>query len=249
MSSFGTIVEWQTDEEENVDEIPVQREKNAVQKIAFKCHRYWCTDKAVKRCLPILSWLPKYNRLDLKGDLIAGVTVALTVIPQSLAYAQLASLPPQYGLYTAFMGCFMYAIFGTSKYLTIGPTAVLSLMISEHVYVGGIPYAILLSFFCGCIQLIMGLLNLGFFINFVSAPVLSGFISAAAITIAINQLKGLFGLSYKSHGFLDTVYKFFLNIQNTNYWDFLMGSICIVLLLLLRVSSELFVLSISRTEK
>ncbi|XP_023230830.1 sodium-independent sulfate anion transporter-like isoform X1 [Centruroides sculpturatus] len=235
MSSFGAIVEWENDQEDdNEEQKQVRKEKSVTQNIIFKCRRYWCTEKAVKRCLPILTWLPKYSRIDLKGDIIAGVTVALTVIPQGLAYAQLALLPPQYGLYTAFMGCFVYMIFGSSKDLTIGPTAVLSLMISEYVYIGGIPYAILLSFFCGCIQLIMGLLNLGFFINFVSAPVLSGFVSAAAIIIAINQLKGLFGLSYKSHGFIDTVYKFFVNIHTTNYWDFLMGSICIVLLLLMR---------------
>ncbi|XP_022257404.1 sodium-independent sulfate anion transporter-like [Limulus polyphemus] len=153
------------------------------------CQQGFCSVRAIHRRFPITTWLPRYTLADLKGDAIAGVTVALTVIPQGLALAILAGLPQQYGLYTAFMGCFMYVIFGSCKDLTIGPTAIMSIITSEHVLTGGVSYSVLLTFLCGCIQLLMGFLNLGFLINFIPAPVISGFTSAAAITIATTQLK------------------------------------------------------------
>ncbi|XP_035212417.1 sodium-independent sulfate anion transporter-like isoform X2 [Stegodyphus dumicola] len=204
------------------------------------CNRK-CTLKLLKRRLPIVVWLPKYSVEDLKGDLIAGITVALTVIPQGLALAMLAGLPPQYGLYTAFMGCFMYTIFGSCKDLTIGPTAIMSLMTSEHTAAGGVTYVILITFLSGCIQLLMGILNLGFLVTFISSSVVSGFTSAAAITIAMTQLAGVFGLYFKSEGFTEDVYHFFNGIKDGNmrYWDMTLGLSSIVFLLLLKCGSKI----------
>ncbi|XP_055939796.1 sodium-independent sulfate anion transporter-like isoform X1 [Argiope bruennichi] len=191
-------------------------------------------NRILKKYIPILSWLPDYNLEDFKGDFIAGFTVGLTVVPQGLALAQLANLPPQYGLYTAFMGSFMYAIFGTCKDLVIGPTSVMALMTAQYAQIGGPAYAALLAFLSGCFQLLLGIFNLGILMDFISAPVLSGFTSAAAIITATMQLKGIFGLKYESRGFMNTVYYFFQNIPRTNLYDMCMGITSIIFLLLLR---------------
>ncbi|GBM78968.1 Sodium-independent sulfate anion transporter, partial [Araneus ventricosus] len=192
------------------------------------------TYRILKKYIPILSWLPDYSVEDFKGDFIAGFTVGLTVVPQGLALAQLANLPPQYGLYTAFMGSFMYAIFGTCKDLVIGPTSVMALMTAQYAQIGGPAYAALLAFLSGCFQLLLGIFNLGILMDFISAPVLSGFTSAAAIITATMQLKGIFGLKYESRGFINTVYYFFQNIPHTNLYDMCMGITSIIFLLLLR---------------
>ncbi|KAG8179869.1 hypothetical protein JTE90_007049 [Oedothorax gibbosus] len=188
----------------------------------------------LKKYIPIISWLPTYTFNDFKGDFIAGFTVGLTVVPQGLALAQLANLPPQYGLYTAFMGSFMYAVFGTCKDLVIGPTSVMALMTAQYVQMGGPAYAALLAFLSGCLQLLLGVFNLGFLMNFVSSTVLSGFMSAAAIITAAMQLKGICGLKFQSRGFLNTMYHFFINIHHTNLYDLTMGVLSIVFLLVLR---------------
>lgn len=120
-------------------------------------------------------------------DLIAGVTVGLTVIPQGIAYALVANLPPQYGLYSAFMGCFMYIFFGTSKDVTVGPTAIMALMTAEYANKGA-TYAVLLTFISGLVIMALGILRLGMVIDFISVPVIAGFTSAAAITIASSQV-------------------------------------------------------------
>lgn len=211
-----------------------RRTGHMAKKLGTQCKERCCTVGSLKRRFPITVWLPKYSLTDLEGDIVAGVTVALTVIPQGLALAVLADLPPQYGLYTAFMGCFMYTLFGSCKDLTIGPTAIMSLMTAEHVHKGGATYAVILSFICGILQLAMGFLNLGFLVNFISGPVISGFTSAAAITIAVTQLKGLFGLKFHSEGFIPFIKAFFENIHKTNLYDMAMGLTCVFLLLLIR---------------
>ncbi|XP_024902934.1 sodium-independent sulfate anion transporter isoform X4 [Pteropus alecto] len=119
-----------------------------------------CSPAAVRRRLPVLAWLPRYSLQWLKMDLIAGLSVGLTVIPQALAYAEVAGLPPQYGLYSAFMGCFVYLILGTSRDVTLGPTAIMSLLVSSYTFHEP-AYAVLLAFLSGCIQLAMGFLCLG----------------------------------------------------------------------------------------
>ncbi|KAG8198095.1 hypothetical protein JTE90_020920 [Oedothorax gibbosus] len=219
---------------------PLQQNRSSYAKASTWCSQTFTLD-LLKRRLPILVWLPIYSVEDLKGDLIAGMTVALTVIPQGLALAGLANLAPQYGLYTAFMGCFMYTLFGSCKNLTIGPTAIMSLMTSEHSSTGGITYVILLSFLSGVIQLIMGILNLGFLVTFISSSVVSGFTSAAAITIATTQISGIFGIKSNSEGFIHDVYNFFHGITHNelSYGDMGLGLSSIVFLFALKYCNKL----------
>lgn len=117
--------------------------------------------KAFKRTFYIVEWLPKYRKHDILGDIIAGITVGLTMMPQSIAYASLAELPAQYGLYTALMGSFIYIFFGTIKQISIGPSSLMTLLTFS--YTGHLPieYMVLLCFLAGCVELLMGILNLG----------------------------------------------------------------------------------------
>ncbi|XP_069683415.1 sodium-independent sulfate anion transporter-like isoform X2 [Periplaneta americana] len=189
----------------------------------------------VFRHVSILNWLPQYTVRDGIGDLIAGITVGLTLMPQSIAYASLAGLSPQFGLYSAFFGSYMYVIFGTIKEVSIGPTAVLSLLTYEFTHGLGIEYMVLLTFLVGCVELAMGFLNLGFLIDFISAPVTSGFTSAYSIIIIASQLKSLLGLrKFKTKGFVDNITKLTSHMYETRLWDTLLGVICIIFLLLLR---------------
>ncbi|KXJ78346.1 hypothetical protein RP20_CCG004936 [Aedes albopictus] len=199
----------------------------------FKFRNGCCSTKLIKKRLPILTWLPNYNRQYLVEDIVAGLTVGLTVIPQGIAYAVVAGLEPQYGLYSAFMGCFVYFVFGSCKDITIGPTAIMSLMVQIHVANLGPPFAMLSAFLAGCIILILGLLNLGFLVQFISMPVTAGFTSAAAITIASGQVKSLLGLPGKSNEFLDSWENVIHNIHQTKLWDSLLGIGTIVVLLLM----------------
>lgn len=155
----------------------------------------------LSRFIPALEWAPKYDRSNLSGDLNAGLTVGVMLIPQGLAYALIAGLPPIYGLYAALVPILVYAFFGTSGQLAVGPVAMVSLLVATGVgelapqgtdeY---ITLAILLAFMVGVIQLSLGLLRFGFITNFLSHPVLSGFTSAAALIIGLNQLKNLTGI-------------------------------------------------------
>ncbi|XP_045771956.1 sodium-independent sulfate anion transporter-like isoform X1 [Maniola jurtina] len=185
----------------------------------------------VGRVLPILHWSKNYDAKKGIGDLIAGITVALTLIPQSIAYASLAGFEPQYGLYSSFAGSFVYAIMGTCPQINIGPTALLSLLIFTYTNGTNPDFAILLCFICGVIQLVAGILQLGFLVEFVSLPVVSGFTSAAAITIASSQIKGLFGLKFNAETFITIWGSVFKHITHTRLQDTLLGlSCCIVLM-------------------
>ncbi|XP_069957440.1 sodium-independent sulfate anion transporter [Cherax quadricarinatus] len=190
--------------------------------------------KTLYRRLPCLTWLRSYNIECLVGDLIAGFTVGLMLIPQALAYGLVAGLPPSYGLYSAFVPCFVYFLLGSRNELNIGPTAIMSLMTYQYSGQGGGDYAVLLAFMAGIIELVAGIVNLGFLINFISLPVISGFTSAAAIIIASSQLKLLFGLRLKTKGLINTWVKVFSNIQDLRWQDLTLGLICIVVLFLLK---------------
>ena len=155
----------------------------------------------LKRLLPILDWGRRYNRATLGSDLLAAVIVTLMLIPQSLAYAMLAGLPPEVGLYASIAPLLLYALFGSSRVLAVGPVAVVSLMtataIGQYADSGSPQYweaAIALAFLSGLMLLAMGLLRLGFLANFLSHPVISGFISASGILIAFSQLKVILGI-------------------------------------------------------
>lgn len=111
----------------------------------------------------ILQWLPHYNRVDLISDLIAGITIGLTMMPQSIAYASLAELTAQYGLYSAFMGSIIYVFFGTIKEVSIGPTSLMSLLAVSYTHDLPVEFIILLAFLAGCVEFIMGVLKLGIY--------------------------------------------------------------------------------------
>ncbi|MGA1347045.1 MAG: SulP family inorganic anion transporter [Burkholderiaceae bacterium] len=160
--------------------------------------------------LPILDWGRRYNRDTLVSDVVAAIIVTIMLIPQSLAYALLAGLPPEVGLYASVAPLLLYAVFGTSRVLAVGPVAVVSLMtaaaIGEHAVAGSPQYwavAITLAFLSGVMLLIMGVLRLGFLANFLSHPVISGFISASGLLIAARQLKTLMGVKAEGHNFID----------------------------------------------
>ena len=156
----------------------------------------------LKKHIPILQWLPNYKRQWLKNDLFAGLTIGVILIPQGIAYAIIAGLPPIYGLYTALIPQIVYAILGTSRQLAVGPAAMDSLIVasgigllasigSEHFLV----LAILLAFLVGLFQVLFGLFHLGFLVNFLSKPVISGFTSGSAIIIGMNQIGNLLGIN------------------------------------------------------
>ncbi len=140
----------------------------------------------VKERIPILHWLPGYQRSWLKHDLFAGLTVGIILIPQGIAYATIAGLPPIYGLYTALIPQIVYAVMGTSRQLSVGPAAMDSLIVASGVgalaTLGSenfIAISILLAFLVGFFQFVFGLFRLGFLVNFLSRPVISGFTSCS----------------------------------------------------------------------
>ncbi|MEJ2720784.1 MAG: SulP family inorganic anion transporter, partial [bacterium] len=154
------------------------------------------------RVFPFLDWFHGYNIGRFRSDLVGGLTVALVLVPQSMAYAQLAGLPPYYGLYASFLPPMIAALFGSSRQLATGPVAVVSLMTAtalEPLATAGGPqyigYAILLALLVGVFQLLLGLLRLGLVVNFLSHPVIIGFTNAAALIIATSQLSKFFGVS------------------------------------------------------
>ena len=164
----------------------------------------------LKRYLPVLQWAPVYGRGEATSDLIAAAIVTVMLIPQSLAYALLAGLPAQVGLYASILPLVAYAVFGTSRTLSVGPVAVVSLMTAAALaplaalgsaeYIAG---AVLIAIMSGLMLTVMGILRLGFLANFLSHPVISGFISASGLVIAASQLKHLLGVQASGHNLLD----------------------------------------------
>lgn len=157
----------------------------------------------LKKIIPILEWLPNYKKTQLKGDFFSGLTVAIILIPQGIAYALIAGLPPIYGLYAALVPQIIYAIFGSSRQVAIGPVAMDSLIVATGVstlaLTGSKSYieiAISLGLLVGVIQFLMGTFRLGFIVNFLSKPVITGFTSAVALIIGLNQFKNLFGVDF-----------------------------------------------------
>ncbi len=188
----------------------------------------------LKQVIPILDWLPQYNKEWFKGDLSAGLTVGVMLIPQGMAYAMLAGLPAQYGLFTALVPIVIYAIFGTSRQLAVGPVALVSLLTLETVSQLAAPgtetyiaLAITLALMVGLIELFMGVFRLGFLVNFLSHPVISGFTSAAAIIIGLSQLKHILGIKIprglKVHEIVMTAIEQSNLINMTSLWIGLAG--------------------------
>ena len=196
----------------------------------------------IKEYFPILTWLPNYTRKDFLADLPAGLTVGVMLIPQGIAYALIAKLPPIYGLYASLIPQVIYAIFGTSRQLAVGPVAMDSLIVAagitaiasvspdEYVFM-----AIALAFMMGIIQFLLGVFRLGFLVSFLSKPVISGFTSAAAIIIGLNQFKHLFGTSIeRSNQVHILLWNTIKKIPEINIPSFLIGLTTIVLIVWLK---------------
>ena len=196
----------------------------------------------LKSYIPALEWLRNYKKEYFKGDLIAGLTVGVMLIPQGMAYAMLAGLPPIYGLYASIVPLILYAIFGTSRQLAVGPVAMVSLLVAAGVGTiaaqGTEQYlalAIMLALMVGVIQLLMGVFRLGFLVNFLSHPVISGFTSAAALIIGFSQLKHLLGFHIKrSNHIHEIIADAIANISAINIPTLLIGISAIALILLVK---------------
>ncbi len=196
---------------------------------------------SLTRYLPILDWGRSYNRITLAKDLIAAVIVTIMLIPQSLAYALLAGLPPEAGLYASIAPILLYAVFGTSKALAVGPVAVVSLMtaaalgnIVEQGTMGYAAAALSLAALSGLILLAMGIFRLGFVANFLSHPVISGFITASGLIIAASQIKHILGVDAQGHTLVALVASLIEHLPETNWKTAIIGITATVVLLGIR---------------
>lgn len=180
---------------------------------------------SLSRLLPFLSWWPLVNRQSLRADFLAGLTGAVIVLPQGVAFASIAGLPPIYGLYTAMVTPIIAGLFGSSRHLISGPTTAISIVVfstvSNHALPGTpqfIQMALTLTLFAGIYQLIFGLARLGSLVNFVSHTVVIGFTAGAAILIATSQLKHVLGIKIPAgHSFTDAWGVVFHNLGHINY--------------------------------
>lgn len=187
------------------------------------------------------DWLRRYQRRWISGDLTAGLIVTVMLIPQSLAYAMLAGLPPQVGLYASVLPLVAYAMFGTSMTLAVGPVAVASLMTASALAplatAGTAEYialAVLLALLSGLMLFAAGLLRMGFLAYFLSHPVISGFISGSAVLIAVGQLKSLLGVPLPSGSIVDTLAALLASIDRINPVTAMIGGAAIAFLLFAR---------------
>ncbi|MEZ5945901.1 MAG: sulfate permease [Hyphomonas sp.] len=206
--------------------------------------------------LPILDWGRTYRGETLANDLIAAVIVTIMLIPQSLAYALLAGLPPQVGLYASILPLVAYAIFGTSRTLAVGPVAVLSLMTAAaagNIAAQGseeyIAAAMLLAFLSGIFLMALGLLRLGFLANFLSHPVVSGFITASGILIAASQVKHLLGIPAGGHNLYEMVVQIAEKIGELNMPTMAIGVSSLVFLFWVRSGLKPLLMQLGMKEK
>ncbi len=202
---------------------------------APQCSTFW------PRIFPFLRWWPLVNRQTLRADLIAGLTGAVVVLPQGVAFALIAGMPPVYGLYTAMVPPIIAGLFGSSRHLISGPTTAISIVvfatISKYVEPGSpqfISMALTLTFLAGVYQLALGLARLGTLVNFISHSVVVGFTAGAAILIASSQLKHFFGIQIDSgSSFLHTWQDIFSKIDDTNLFVLVVSAFTLVLLIIL----------------
>ena len=182
------------------------------------------------RYLPILEWGRGYGGVTLTNDLVAAAIVTIMLIPQSLAYAMLAGLPPEIGLYASILPIIAYAVFGTSRALAVGPVAVISLMtltaasaVAPPGSADFIAATLILALLSGLILIVMGVLRLGFLANLLSHPVVSGFITASGIIIATSQLKSVLGIKASGEAMPELVTTLIENAKDTNLYTLAIG--------------------------
>jgi len=207
----------------------------------------------IKKYIPFFNWISSYNKQMLTGDIVAGLTVGIMLIPQGMAYALLAGLPPVYGLYAALVPQVIYAFLGTSRQLAVGPVAMDSLLVATIVSAiavnpeNYIELALLLAMMMGGIQLFLGVFKFGFLVNFLSKPVISAFTFAAALIIGLNQIKHLLGISFDKTILLkgveekvststlhDLASQIYLHIGETNTVALIIGIVGIVIIKLIK---------------
>lgn len=206
--------------------------------------------------MPFIEQVISYKKQYVFNDLVGGLTVGVMLIPQGMAYAFLAGVPPVYGLYASIVPLLLYILFGTSRYVTIGPAALISLLVltgldqinitDPEEYLNAV---FLIAMIAGAIQFLMGLLKLGYIINFISQPVLKGFILGAAFTIMLSQVKHITGIDAESGGTIKTISSLFNNFGSANAFTMWIGFSAIVFLLLMkrlskRIPSQLIVVGL-----
>jgi high affinity sulfate transporter 1 len=206
----------------------------------------------MKRFVPILSWLPNYDRSWLRADLIAGFTLWGLVVPEAMAYAGVADLPPQAGLYTLVVALLVYAILGTSRHLVVQATsataallasAVMTVMLSTASVEGADPnaypaYASAFVLVTGLVFLIAGVARLGFITQFLSKPVMDGFVVGLAIFVIVGQLNKLFGVEKPEGNTIEKLIGIFKELPQANWAAFAFGAVALLLLFLLPRLSE-----------
>ena len=187
--------------------------------------------RQLSRIIPAVTWLRRYGSRELSSDLVAAIIVTIMLIPQSLAYAMLAGLPAQVGLYASILPLVAYALFGSSRALAVGPVAVVSLLtaatisrVAEPGTEGYLGAAVALALLSGLMLLTMGLLRLGFLANLLSHPVISGFITASGILIAVSQLKHILGIDARGHTLVAMVSSLAQGLERTHSWTLLLGT-------------------------
>jgi sulfate permease, SulP family len=196
--------------------------------------------KHILSLFPLLNLFKHYNKERLKGDMTAGITVGIMLIPQGMAYALIAGLPPEYGLYTALIPLLIYAFMGSSRHLAVGPVALVALLVASAVSPLAqspeeyIALSILLALMVGLMQLLFGMLKMGFVVNLLSHPVLSGFISAAAIVIGLSQLHHLMGVEAVSGGLHEILYGIGLQLADVSGLTVSVGTAGIALIIILK---------------
>lgn len=193
------------------------------------------------KLIPSVEWIKNYDKKWLSGDISAGLTVGVMLIPQGMAYSMLAGLPPIYGLYAVTIPLIIYALLGTSRQLAVGPVAMVSLLIASGVgqlsEAGSDEYialSILLAFLVGSIQLSMGVFRLGFLVNFLSHPVIAGFTSSAAIIIGFSQFKHLLGVKISGEKFSEIFMQLIKEAGNIHIPTLIIGVASVILLLLVK---------------
>jgi len=191
----------------------------------------------ITRFLPFLEWARDYNKDYFASDTLAAIIVTIMLIPQSLAYALLAGLPAEMGLYASILPLIAYSLLGSSRTLSVGPVAVVSLMTASAVgniaQAGSIDYmtaAIAMAMISGLMLVVMGFLRFGFLANFLSHPVVSGFITASGLIIALSQMRHILGISAHGDNVIELLGSLFENVHSTNYLTLVTGGAALVFL-------------------
>jgi sulfate permease, SulP family len=196
-----------------------------------KTHKQW-----LNHALPFLRWWPMVNRQTLRADSMAALTGAMIVLPQGVAFATIAGLPAEYGLYAAMVPAIIAALFGSSMHLVSGPTTAISIALFasiNHLAEPGsaefIRLALTLTFLTGLFQLILGLARMGILVNFISHTVVIGFTAGAAVLIAGSQVKSFFGLDMaRGIPFYEVLHQFFIHVEEINLWVTFIGALTLI---------------------